>query len=142
MFVADIVRDDTRPDGRDQGWEAPMSRVLLCHCQPAEERALLDDDVSFVCCEESEEMIEEVALRPPDVVVYEVRPESASDLAVLRLLRRVAPRVPLVVVGGDATAPWDIPTDLAPLLRSPLPVQEAGLRAAVRHALGRAASVH
>ena len=119
-----------------------MSRVLLYHCQAAEERALLDDDLSFVSCDDSEEMIAEVALEPPDVVVYEVRPESVSDLAVLRLLRRVAPKIPLVLVGEGTSPAWDVPADLAPLYRSPLPVERRGLRNAVQSALGhRPASV-
>jgi DNA-binding NtrC family response regulator len=108
---------------------------MLCHCQAAEERALLDDDLSLVCCDDSEEMIAEVALHPPDVVVYEVRPESQSDLAVLRLLRRVAPRLPLVVVGGEAAPAWENQADLAPFYLSPLPVEEDGLREAVQSAL-------
>ena len=140
MVMSDIGHDGTRPNGRNQGWEGLMSRVMLYHCQPAEERALLDDDVSFVCCEESEDMMQEVALDPPDVVVYEIRPDSFADLAVLRLLRRVAPRIPVVVVAADTAAPWDIPTDQAPLLRSPLPVEEEGLREAVHNALGYAAT--
>lgn len=112
-----------------------MSRVMLCHCQAAEERALLEDDLSFVSCDDSEDMLAEVVLHPPDVVVYEVRPDSASDLAVLRLLRRVAPRVPLVVVGGGPDAAGDAPGDLEPFYRSPLPVEQDGLREAVHAAL-------
>ncbi len=112
-----------------------MSRVMLCHCQGSEELALLKDDLSFVTCDDSEEMIAEVTVQPPDVVVYEVRPDSASDLAVLRLLRRVAPQLPLVVVGGGASPTWDVPSDLEPLYHSPLPVEESGLREAVQNAL-------
>jgi len=104
-----------------------MSRVMLCHCQGAEELALLQDDLSFVTCDDSEEMIAEVTQQPPDVVVYEVRPDSASDLAVLRL--------PLVVVGAGSSPAWDVPSDLEPLYRAPLPVEEDGLREAVHNAL-------
>jgi hypothetical protein len=85
-------------------------------------------------------MLSEVVLNPPDVVVYEVRPESASDLAVLRLLRRVAPRVPLVLVGEGQAPAWDVPAELAPLYRSPLPVEEVGLREAVHSALAARAA--
>jgi DNA-binding NtrC family response regulator len=118
-----------------------MSRVMLCHCQGAEEEALLQDDLSFVTCDGSEEMIAEVTLQPPDVVVYEVRPDSESDLAVLRLLRRLAPRVPLVVVGGGSSPAWDVPSDLEPLYRSPLPVEEGELREAVASALASCGDV-
>jgi len=112
-----------------------MSRVMLFHCQAAEERALLDEDLSFVCCDDCEELLSEVVQHPPDVVVYEVRPESLSDLAVLRLLRRVAPCLPFVLVGEGQTPAWDVPDELAPLYRSPLPVERRGLRKAVRRAL-------
>jgi DNA-binding NtrC family response regulator len=120
-----------------------MSRVMLYHCQAAEEHALLDDDLSFVCCDDCEEMLSEVVLHPPDVVVYEVRPESVSDLAVLRLLRRVAPRLPLVLVGEGQALPWETPAELAPLYHSSLPVEEGGLREAVHSALAaRAVTVN
>ncbi len=120
-----------------------MSRVMLCHCQGAEEQALLQDDLSFVTCDDSEEMIAEVTQQPPDVVVYVVRPDSESDLAVLHLLRRVAPAVPLVLVGEGSSPAWTSPSDLEPLYRAPLPVQEGGLREAVANALaGRAGTVN
>lgn len=112
-----------------------MSHVMLYHCQAAEERVLLDDDLSFVRCDDCEEMLSEVVQHPPDVVVYEVRPESASDLAVLRLLRRVAPRLPFVLVGEGRAPAWEASAELAPLYRSPLPVEEGGLRRAIRSAL-------
>ncbi len=112
-----------------------MSRVMLFHCQAAEERALLGDDLNFVCCDDCEELLSEVVRHPPDVVVYEVRPRSMSDLAVLRLLRRVAPRLPLVLVGEGTAPAWDAPAELAPLYRSPLPVERRGLRRVVRRAL-------
>jgi hypothetical protein len=118
-----------------------MSRVMLFHCQAAEEHALLDQDLSFVCCDDCEEMFSEVVRHPPDVVVYEVRPESESDLAVLRLLRRVAPRLPLVLVGEGRAPAWDVPDELAPLYRSPLPVEGRGLRKLVRSALAARAAM-
>jgi DNA-binding NtrC family response regulator len=118
-----------------------MSRVMLYHCQAAEEHALVGEDLSFVSCDDCEEMLAEVVLHPPDVVVYEVRPGSVSDLAVLRLLRRVAPRLPFVLVGEGQSPAGEVAADLAPLYRSPLPVEEDGLREAVHSALtSRAAS--
>jgi DNA-binding NtrC family response regulator len=118
-----------------------MSRVMLFHCQAAEERALLDEDLSFVCCDDCEELLSEVVQHPPDVVVYEVRPASVSDLAVLRLLRRVAPRLPFVLVGEGQAPAWDVPAELAPLYRSPLPVERRGLRKVVRSALAARAAL-
>ena len=88
-----------------------------------------------MCCDDCEEMLSEVVQHPPDVVVYEVRPQSASDLAVLRLLRRVAPRLPLVLLGEGPAPIWDVPAELAPLYRLPLPVEKRGLRTVVRRAI-------
>jgi DNA-binding NtrC family response regulator len=120
-----------------------MSHVMLYRCHAAEERVVRDDDLSFVRCDDCEEMLSEVVQHPPDVVVYEVRPGSASDLAVLRLLRRVAPRVPFVLVGEGRSPAWEAPAELAPLYRAPLPVEAAGLRRAIRSALtSRTAAVH
>jgi DNA-binding NtrC family response regulator len=108
---------------------------MLYHCQAAEENALLDEELNFVSCDDCEEMLSEVVAHPPDVVVYEVRPESVSDLAVLRLLRRIAPRLPLVLVGEGPTPTWEAPAELAPLYHAPLPAEEDGLREAVFSAL-------
>jgi DNA-binding NtrC family response regulator len=112
-----------------------MSRVMLCHCQESEELTLLENDVSFVSCDDSEEMLAEVTLQPPDVVVYEVRPESDSDLAVLRLLRKVAPRIPLVVIGEGSSPVGDVQADLEPLYHSPALAEKSGLREALHSAL-------
>jgi hypothetical protein len=114
---------------------------MLCHCQAAGEHALLDKDLYFVRCDGFEEMISEVVQHPPDVVVYEVRPESASDLAVLRLLRRVAPRVPLVLVGEARAPAWDASAELAPLYRSPLLAKGRGLLKVVHRALAARAVI-
>ncbi|MBI5709254.1 MAG: hypothetical protein HZC42_02990 [Candidatus Eisenbacteria bacterium] len=111
-----------------------MSHVMMCHCHAAEAQALVGED-EVVSCDDSEAMLGEVALHHPDVVVYELRPESKSDLAMLRLLRRIAPRMPLVVVGDEESLRWETPADLAPLYRAPLPVVEDALRGAVHSAL-------
>jgi len=117
-----------------------MSRVILFHCQATAEQALLDEDVSLVRCDESEEMLAEVACHRPDVVVYEIRPESLSDLAVLRLVRRIAPQVPFVLVGEGIAPETEIPAELEPLFRPAPRSEEAGLRRAVHSALaGRVA---
>ena len=112
-----------------------MSRVILFHCQAAAEQALLDEDVSLVHCDESEEMLSEVASHRPDVVVYEVRPESLSDLAVLRLVRRIAPRLPFVLVGEGLAPETCFPAELAPLVHTPPLAAETALREAVHSAL-------
>jgi hypothetical protein len=118
-----------------------MSRVILFHCQATAEHALLDEDVSLVHCDESEEMLCEVASHRPDVVIYEIRPESLSDLAVLRLLRRIAPRLPFVLVGEGLAPEAGLPAELAPLYGPTPRSGEAGLREAVHVALaGHAAN--
>lgn len=54
-------------------------------------------------CGSQEDLIEVVLRGTPDVVVYVLRSDPQSDLAVLQLLRRVKPTVPLILVSPDAS---------------------------------------
>jgi DNA-binding NtrC family response regulator len=112
-----------------------MSRVMLCHGRADEELALRSNHLDVLLCEDTDTLVDEVVVHRPDVVIYELRSESQSDLAVLRLLRRVAPRLPLVVVGEDETSTWDTPADLAPLVFTARPAGERGLQGTVDDAL-------
>jgi hypothetical protein len=81
-----------------------MSRVL-CVCSPDEAdvlRSALEtesQDVDLMVRERSEDVLDEVMAEHPDVLVYELRPDSQADLAVLWLVNHVAPRLPVVLVG-------------------------------------------
>lgn len=114
-----------------------MTRVVLCHMDRADERAMLPGDLDLVNCEPDESVVDRVALLRPEAIVYELREGSAADLAVLKLLRRIAPRTPLVVVGDDESPAWETPADLRPLYYTPRPVERDGLRGTLENALAR-----
>jgi DNA-binding NarL/FixJ family response regulator len=55
------------------------------------------------CSGSEEDLIGIVLQHAPDVVVYLLTDGSHWDLAVLQLLRRVRPLVPLILVSADAS---------------------------------------
>lgn len=112
-----------------------MSRVMLCHGRPAEAQALRSDDLDLLVFDERGSLLDEIATQRPDLVIYELRRDSSADLAVLRLLRRVSPGLPLVIVGDEESPGWKMPHDLSPLYYAPLPVEERELRGTVANAL-------
>ncbi len=112
-----------------------MSRVMLCHMEREDERALLPEDLDLLRCNEDDSVVDQVALHHPDVVIYELRENSDADLAVLKLLRRIAPRTPLVVVGDEETTHWETPADLRPLYYAPRPIEPENLRGTLINAL-------
>jgi DNA-binding NtrC family response regulator len=117
-----------------------MSRVLLCHGRPAEEQALRAGNLDLLLCDDSESLLEEVVTHRPDVLIYELRPDSNADLAVLRILRTVAPRLPIVIVGDEESESWRMPADLRPLYYAPLPVEERELHGTIENALAPGAT--
>ena len=91
-----------------------------------------------IACKDRESLVEAMADRRPDVLVYVIQ-ELAADLDLLTDLRRVAPTLPIIVLGG--------PTDLAcrrsiqelkPTYYGVLPLEGSELSDAVRGALHRA----
>lgn len=86
-----------------------MSRVM-CVCSPDEAetlRSALDADaqeMDLVCCGRDDCVVDEVVAERPDVLIYELRPDSDADLAVLWLVNHVAPRLPVVLMGEEEPA--------------------------------------
>jgi DNA-binding NarL/FixJ family response regulator len=112
-----------------------MSRVLLCHMDRADERALLPGDIDLLECDEKDALVDQVAVHHPDVVIYELRTNSDADLAMLKLVRRIAPRTPFVVVGEEESPAWVTPADLRPLYYTPRPIERDELRGTLENAL-------
>lgn len=81
-----------------------MSRILIYEprqsCDECQ-KFLSNQGHEVVLCAEREALIDSLAERKADVLVY-VLNELNVDLAVLSLLRRVSPTLPLIVLGGPA----------------------------------------
>lgn len=122
-----------------------MSRILI-H-EPVENlgacRSLLSGiGQEIITCKDREALVEALADRRPDVLVYVIQ-SLMEDLGLLQLLRRVAPTLPIILLGG--------PTDLAsrrtiqelkPTYYGILPLDSTELSDAVRGALHRGTTRH
>lgn len=82
-------------------------RVVVSEPRGADElpiASLLDPDVyDVVWCNEDEDVLEQVIQQRPQAVVFALGFEFQKDLALLFLLRRVAPTVPLILVAATAS---------------------------------------
>lgn len=78
------------------------------------------------------EMVRAVLVHTPDAIVWVLRPDSAADLATLRLIRLIAPEVPLLVVEPErAPLPLDCRIELGPAFIGRLPTDAAAFFAAI-----------
>jgi DNA-binding NarL/FixJ family response regulator len=80
-------------------------RVLVfCNgCTDALCDALPDASFEVVACATAERMLEEAPQRSPDLILCRQGPHSTADPATLRLLRRLAPATPLVVLSESTS---------------------------------------
>jgi len=130
--------------GRAWGQKGPVSRVLVYTCSlPPDDPAfalLKEEGVQVVACNDGQNLVEQVVQHPPGVVVYAFRTESAQDLGVLHLLRRVAPDLPLVLLATEGSLEVQrMVQNLRPIYYAVTPVEPSELRDAVRAALARQA---
>lgn len=117
-------------------------RVVLCaDDEPGRERlatALSGEGYETERCGGGEDLIERVIQRAPDVVVYALHAEADADLAVLHLLRRVKPSVPLILVTPDDSVRLRrAALDLRPAYFAIEPVDGAEMCDAVRAVIHR-----
>jgi len=117
-------------------------RVLVCEAHPGHgepvARLLLSVGYDVRCCPDEESLIEAVAAQTPRVVVYELHHQLPVDLAILALVRRVVPAVPLVVVAGQRAGPAaNALRALHPTVLEHEPVDREELHSAVRAAVRR-----
>jgi DNA-binding NarL/FixJ family response regulator len=83
----------------------------------------------------NEELVDAVASGRHRVVLFALGPERADDLVALRLLRRLAPDFPLIVVASDASLEVRRQIQaLRPIYFAPRPVDAQELCEAVRDA--------
>lgn len=115
-----------------------MSRILI-H-EPRQNRdecsaLLANQGHGVVVCEDRESLIGALAERRADVLVY-VLSDLMADLAVLTLLRRVAPTLPIILLGAPAglEARRSV-QELKPTYYGVFPLEPSELGDAVRGAL-------
>jgi len=115
--------------------------VVQVSCAPADpsvESLLEAEGFELVSCADAHALLEEVMHRPPDAVVYALCADCREDMGVLRLMRRAAPDVPLVLLAGDESLDTrKITQTLRPIYYAVCPVDGAELRDVVRSAVRR-----
>lgn len=117
-----------------------MSRILI-HDPTGEEAALppfVAEGHAVITCKDRKTLVEEMSDRRPDVLVYLIT-DLAEDLGLLAVLRRVAPVLPIILLGR----PTDLSSrrliqELMPTYYGVLPLEGSELRDAIRGALQRA----
>jgi DNA-binding NarL/FixJ family response regulator len=99
---------------------------------------LADEGFDLVSCPDDRALLEEVMHQPPDAVIYALHADCRQDLRVLELVRRAAPRVPLVLLATeDSLDTRRVTQSLRPIYYAVCPVDEDELREVVRTAIER-----
>jgi CheY-like chemotaxis protein len=115
--------------------------VMLVTAAPADPPLvpLLEaEGIQLVPCPDARALLEEVMLAVPDMVIYALRADCREDLGVLRLMRRAAPDVPLVLLAAeDSLDTRKITQSLRPVYYAVCPVDGAELRDVIRTAISR-----
>jgi DNA-binding NarL/FixJ family response regulator len=89
-------------------------------------------------CSKHETLLEELVKDPPQVVVYCLRADWREDIRVLRLVRRIAPQMPLVILGPVSSLEIrEEVQGLRPIYFGVTPVEQAELEGAVQAAADR-----
>jgi len=116
-----------------------MSRILI-H-EPRHDRhdwlqALAAGGHDVVVCAGREALFDAMTLRRPDLIVY-VLADLSLDLGVLWVVRRMAPALPIILLGGPTglEARRSV-QELKPVYFGMFPLDPAELSEAVRGALG------
>jgi len=117
--------------------------LVVCEAHPGHGEDVAAELVSYGyevrCCGDEEALIEAVSERHPSAVVYELHHQLPVDLAILVLVRRLLPDVPLVLIAhGHETPTVRALRTMQPAVLAHEPVDREGLRAAVRRAVRRA----
>lgn len=112
-----------------------MTAAPPCPPVPA---VLGEEGYDLVSCADAQALLEEVMHRQPDAVVYALHADCREDLGVLRLMRRAAPDVPLVLLAAeDSLDTRKLTQSLRPIYYAVCPVDDAELSDVVRAAVTR-----
>lgn len=117
--------------------------LVVCEAHPGHGEEVAEDLVAYGyevrCCPDEEALLEAVSDRHPSAVVYELHHQLPVDLAILALVRRLLPNVPLVLIAGEHAQPTvRALRAMQPAVIAAEPVSREGLRDAVRSAVRRA----
>ena len=123
-----------------------MPRIVVqAACAPSDAPLipLLEaEGFELVPCDDSRALLEEVMHRQPDAIVYALCADCREDLGVLRLMRRAAPDVPLVLLAADESLDTRKATQaLRPIYYAVCPIDGAELCDVVRTAVRRRSRV-
>lgn len=118
--------------------EHPPKRILVC-CNGSTDalcEALPDASLEVVACPTYEAMLEEALQRPLDLILCRQGDRLVVDSAALRLLRRFAPAVPLVILTESTSLPaLRLAQEFRPVFFVLEPSEPAELRDVVRAVL-------
>ena len=113
-------------------------QAMSAPCEPPLHAVLEADGFDLVSCPDGYALLVEVMHRKPDAVIYALRADCREDLGVLRLVRRAAPDVPLVLLAAeDSLDTRKVTQTLRPIYYAVCPVDGVELRDVVRNALSR-----
>jgi DNA-binding NtrC family response regulator len=115
----------------------PVLRVVLCACgtQGAETlgQMLEADGCVTVRCSGHESLLEELVRHPVDAIVFGFAPPCSVEPALLRMIRRLHPDVPLVIAAPEASLEVErMFRDYRPLFVAVPPWERSELRDVVR----------
>jgi DNA-binding NtrC family response regulator len=119
-----------------------MSSVVLCLCpdRPGEAvcASLRVEGLRLVHCSNRDLLLEDLVQHRPDALIYTLRHQQAADLAVLQLVRRLVPDLPVVLVAEEGSLHTEkLVRELRPVYYAVSPVEGDELREAVQSALSR-----
>jgi DNA-binding NtrC family response regulator len=123
------------PDIKASIAEKPRVAVLIGDPSSEVLSALRNDAWTLVPCEDGQALLETVVERLPSAIVVEFTP-TAGSLAILNLIRRAAPRVPLILVAGGGNLDLQRALqDMRPYYYDVAPLDPTELREAVQSAV-------
>lgn len=122
-----------------------MSRILICESRrrrPDWWGSLDDEGYDTTVCAGREALFDALAAKRPDVIIYALG-DLTLDLGVLWVVRRIAPTLPIILLGGPAGLEVRRSVqELKPAYFGMFPLEPAELsdavRSVLRHDNGRA----
>jgi DNA-binding response OmpR family regulator len=115
-----------------------VPRIVVQAASAMADPLLMAEGFELVACKDGQALLEEVMLRQPDAVIYALGADCREDLGVLRLMRRAAPDVPLVLLAAEDSLDTRRCTQpFRPIYFAIGPVEGAELRDVVRAAIRR-----